>query len=867
MGDRGLGARLDSWCPWVLGLAAILVAAPAYGGPALITVAPAVAGVRSGNTLQLTATTQGTNGPVFWSVNGVPGGNSTLGTVSSSGLFTAPVANPGVTLMVRAAVTNPVASIDAVVGWQNPLPVLVSLSPAVVNAGPFTVGINGSGFVPGAYVVLNGVSNPPVSVTPTQVSFSANLTNAGSATVVVVNPAPGAAASHPLTLKVAQVTVKVTPTVASVRLGSSQPFASVVGGASDPSVVWSVDGQPGGTGVGGSITANGLYTAPLAMPATNVVLVRAASVANNAVAAQSTVTLLNPIPVIQSVEPAVLAHGAQTVTINGSGFVPGSQVTCGGVAIPTTYVSGSALAVNIEVAPTPAGALAFRVVNPSPGGTSSGMWAAPVGPATALVTKLAAARFLEQATWGPSADSIAYLQSVGFEAWLNEQLAAAPTTFTPSTEISNNLAAQQNEFLTHAMTGADQLRQRVSFALGQVFVVSALKTGQKRQMVPYLNLLKTNALGSYSNLLRQVTLNPTMGVYLDMVYNDKANPTTGTSPNENYAREVMQLFSIGTSLLNPDGTLQVDQYGLPIPAYDEHLIAEFARAFTGWTFPGPAITTGHNPDNFTGPMIAVEVNHDTGSKQLMNLVELPAGQLAVQDVEDALATLVNHPNAAPFISTRLIQNLVESEPSPAYVARISEVFVQTQGDLGQVVRAILLDPEAREGDDPNLALRAEAGHLREPVLFALSVLRALDGEILNPQSVRALGQVMGQNLFYAPSVFNYYSPLYRLPGGQRAPEFQLVSSATSLIRANSVYEMVTKHLNGGVRFDLTPFTALAGSPSDLVDAVDHALLHGRLTPEMKTAIVTAVGATTDPLLRARNAIYLVATSPLYQIQH
>lgn len=851
---------------WLL-LVALLVGVPVHAGPALITVAPAVAGVRSGNTLQFTATTQGTNGPVFWSVNGVPGGDAFLGTVSSSGLYTAPLANPGVSLSVTASITNPAASISAVVGWQNPIPVLTSLSPSTVNAGTFTVAINGTGFVPGAQVVYNGVRMPPLSVTSNQVVFQATRTNSGSTTVVVYNPAPGGSSSHPLTLKVAQVTVKVLPTTASVRLGTTQTFVPTVGNAVDPGVVWSVNGIPGGTDEFGYIGTNGIYLPPVVVPATNVVFVRATSVANSLVSAQSTVTLLSPVAVIAAAEPPVLHHGPQEVTLTGAGFVPGSQLTVNGVAVPTLYVSPTEIRGALDVVPTPAGAVAFRVNNPAPGPTTSALWVEAVQHAAPVVSHLAAGRFLEQASWGPDAQDIAHLQSIGFEAWIDEQLQAPVSLHAASTDASNNLAPQQAEFLNQAINGADPLRQRVAFALGQIFVVSGFKTGQPRQMAPFQNILRAGAFGSYSNLVREVTLSPTMGMYLDMAFNVKANPTVGTMANENYARELLQLFSIGTILLNADGTPQLDSLGQTIPAYDQVVLGEMSRAFTGWTFPGPVLTQGYNPENYVGVMQPVEVNHDAGAKLILGGVALPAGQGAWADLGAALAAVVNHPNVAPFISRRLIQHLVESDPTPEYVGRVSAVFTQTEGNLGQVVRAILLDPDARAGDDPAFVLRAEAGKLREPIRYVVGLLRTFDGTILNPAPVKSLAQGMGQNLFFPASVFSHYSPLFRLSGGQVAPEFQLVNSASALLRANAVFEIITKNVNGATTVNLNPFLPLASSAPALVDAVDHALLYRRLPPELKAIIVTAIETTSDPVLRTRNAIYLVGTSPFYQIQH
>ena len=839
-----------------------------FAGPSPITLSPAVVAVRSGTSQQFVATVGATNGSVSWSVNGVPGGNLNVGTITPSGLFTAPISDPKATLTITAGITNPVASSTAVVGWQNPLPNLVSLTPASVNVGTFTVTLNGSGFVPGAYVSLNGASVGGNVLSSGKMTFQATLTNAQSATVTVCNPAPGASASHPLTLKVMPpISLVVSPSVSVVRLRGTQAFIATVANAVDTSVVWSVNGLPGGNDTVGWIGTNGVYTAPSTQLPTTPVVVTAKSSSNPAAFASVTVSLQNPVPAIQWMNPGTLNHGSQLVTVTGTGFVPGSQVICDGTPLPTSFVSPTTLTAGLVVLPNPAGSLAFQVTNPAPGATTSPIWVQPITASLPVVSELAAARFLEQASWGPDAASIAHVQAVGFGGWLDEQLAAPPSLFAPTNDASNNLGPQQNDFIVHALLGQDQLRQRVAFALSQIFVVSALKTGQPRQMVPYQNLMLTDALGNFVDLFRDVTLSPTMGVYLDMVNSDLANRTTGTAPNENYAREMMQLFSIGTTLLNPDGTPQLDSAGRPIPTYDQTTISQLARALTGWTFPGPVLRSGHNPENYQGQMIPVEANHDSGAKTILNGQVLPAGQSAAVDLEAVVQTVAQHPNVAPFISLRLIRNLVESNPSPDYVARISQVFIQSGGNLAQVVRAILLDPEARQGDDPTLPVPSDGGHLREPLLYVINLLRAFYGTVSAPHSVEALAQVMGQQLFYPPTVFNYYSPLYQVGGGLPAPEFQLMNSATALIRPNSVYQLFTKQLNGAVSFDLTPFTSLASSPPDLVDAVDHALLHGRLPMEIKSLIVSALRSTTDPLLRVRTTIYLIATSGAYQVQH
>jgi len=611
----------------------------------------------------------------------------------------------------------------------------------------------------------------------------------------------------------------------------------------------------------GTIDADGNFIAPEIPPANNVVEVEAVSVSRPDISGKATVTILNPIPVIAAVNPKSLTYGEHAITIEGSGFVAGSEVRMSNAALPTKFISSKKLTTTAKVAPMLGGKVAFTVFNPDPGNASSIPAAAIVGPENPKVSYLAAGRFLEQASWGPSPDSIAHLQEMGFEAWLAEQFATPAVFFKASESTADNLTDEQSEFFVHAIEGKDQLRQRVAFALAQIFVVSGLKTGQPRQMVPYQNMLLRDAFGTYADVLRDVTLSPTMGVYLDMVNDDKGS--AGTSPNENYARELMQLFSIGTVGLNADGS-ETGQ-----PTYDQNTITDTARALTGWTFPGKAITQGHNQENFDGPMLAIEANHDSGEKTIVEGVKLTAGQSAERDLNDVLHALSVHPNTAPFVSLRLIQHLVTSDPSPEYLRRVSGVFVASAGDLKAVVTQILMDPEARAGDEAMLkgSPTPRSGHWREPVLAVIAMIRSLGAGVRGDNRLERFPTNLGQRLFYPESVFNDYSPLYRTSDGLLAPEFELLSSGTALMRANVVRNLIEKGLNGDAQFDLGPLVALAGSPTDLVDAVDRAFLYGRLPATLKPEIVTAVSATHDYNLRVRNAIYLVASSALYQVQH
>src|SRR5665213_1513679 len=544
-------------------------------------------------------------------------------------------------------------------------------------------------------------------------------------------------------------TVTVTPTAVSVHLGTFFQFSDKVTGVTPTTAGWTVALPAGATGTPGTISAGGRYTPPVAIPSTGGVIVTVTSTAAPTASATAIVTLLNPYPTVASTSPANVAVGAFTLTINGSGFVPGAQVMFGGVPLVTTYVSATRVTASGTAMGAQAGnQIVVTVTNPNPGSaTSVDVVSVRVGaPVTGhRVAHNVAARFLDQAAFGPDAASIAQVQAVGLQTYLNEQFAAPISPYPDPGATGFGLGQVQARFFVNAVHGQDQLRQRVAFALSQIFVASAVEENTPTQLVPYLRLLKNDAFVNFRQLMEDVTLSPTMGEYLDMRNNDKANPTSDTRANENYARELMQLFTIGLSQLNQDGSLQVDASGNPIPTYDQTTIQNFAKVYTGWTYPTKpgATLRKHNPAYFVGPMVAFESNHDTTSKTLLNGFVVAAGGTAESDLKAALDNIFNHQNVAPFISQQLIQHLVSSNPSPAYVGRIAAVFSDNgngvRGDLQAVVKAILLDPEARAGDEgPSLSPPDTSGHLREPVFAAASILRGLGATVNDTNNLTCL---------------------------------------------------------------------------------------------------------------------------------
>ncbi len=527
-------------------------------------------------------------------------------------------------------------------------------------------------------------------------------------------------------------------------------------------------------------------------------------------------------------------------------------------------------------------------------------------------------RFLDQAGFGAAPGEADAVRTQGLSEWIEEQFRAPETGYpalpaepgtAPASCVYNTVCYRdkytlyplQNRFFTNALYGGDPLRQKVAWALHKILVVSGNDVSMPSRLTPYLRVLNRNAFGSFRTLLDELTRNAAMGRYLDL------STSTRTRPNENYPRELLQLFSVGTIRLNPDGSPQTDADG-PIPTYDQAVVDGFAKALTGWTFAPPPAT---GVTNYVDPMQLNAANHDATSKLLLRGVTLPAGRSGTQDLADALDNVFTDPNVGPFLGSQLIRMLVTSNPSPAYVARVSAAFDDdgrgVRGDMKAVIRAILLDPEARQETAP-----PSFGRLREPALWLIASLRALgarsadgtadaDGYLANRVSP------LGQNPLRPPSVFSYFPPDYEAPGagGLLGPEFGIYSATTALGRVNLVNTLVYStsgcpvatrpclrpysdpsnvhaHTNG-LSLDLPGLVPLAGSlaapdPGPLVDELSRRLLHGAMSPAMRSQVVQALNAIapTDPvppadvlggkLRRVQAAVYLVLTAPQFQVE-
>lgn len=515
----------------------------------------------------------------------------------------------------------------------------------------------------------------------------------------------------------------------------------------------------------------------------------------------------------------------------------------------------------------------------------------------AVTTDTEAARFLTQATFGPVRADIDRVKAIGIDAWIDEQ-EAKPISYLSADTVAEWVAIPQggrgmnnarpgfyhrnSAWFKDVMYGEDQLRQRVAFALSQIFVISienAQLLNWENGVTAYHDILMDHAFGDFRSLLEKVTLQPSMGLYLSHLRNAKADPETGSLPDENYAREVMQLFTIGLNELQPDGTLKLSDRGLPMATYTNDTIQETAKVFTGWTFASANPNVDRQfrrsgRDDVT-PMILFPQFHDDSEKTIVTGRVLPAGQGGVADLRDTLDTLFEHPNTGPFIARRLIQRLVTSNPSPGYIYRVAQKFVDNgsgqRGDLGAVVRAILTDYEARSAE---IAASGSFGKLKEPLLrltglFRLLPVSALDGRL----DIRGMEGLLAQEPMRAPSVFNYFEPDFVRPGalaasGLYAPVFQILTDTTAITTPNMYYNHIYG-TPGGVSMNHTSLFGVANDPDQLVAILNLHLAANQFSADTIAKLKAAHGAlpaNTSTLNKVRAIVHLAMMVPDAAVQ-
>ena len=539
------------------------------------------------------------------------------------------------------------------------------------------------------------------------------------------------------------------------------------------------------------------------------------------------------------------------------------------------------------------------------------------------ITEAEAARFLTQATFGPTPGEVSHLQAVGYEAWIDEQLALPISGSSHQDywdERHKAIVGKQpssragpgelvHSFWAHALTGPDQLRQRIAFALSQIFVVSWADNcvdNNSRGASNYLDMLDTHAFGPYRQLLEAVTLHPVMGCYLSHLKNQREDESTGRVPDENFARELMQLFSIGLYELNPDGSNRLGTNGRPIETYSPQDISGLAKVMTGWswdcsTWPSDTCFMWGDPTpdgastgrQYVSAMRPYAKYHSRSEKQFLGIriAPQPLWPDATGDLQIALDKLASHPNVGPFIGRQLIQRFVTSNPSSAYISRVTAAFDRSGGSLGQTIKAILLDPEARDANQARYNPRF--GKVREPILKLSAMLRGIGvrsktGSFLIPVTDDA-GTSLNQAPLKAPTVFNFFRPGYVPPGsevarqGMIAPELQLVQETSVAGYVNFMRDVQFAGL-GAYGFDNTEresdvqlafnieadsdWLRLAANPNELVEALNQRLMYDTMPDKLRTEIVSAVKAISpeQKVVRVRAAILLTVASPSFQVQ-
>ena len=593
---------------------------------------------------------------------------------------------------------------------------------------------------------------------------------------------------------------------------------------------------------------------------------------------------------------------SQTWSIGPSGQYSAAQIVAA--------LQGGQIFVEIDSANYPAGELFGSFVAAAASQTFVAPAAPPALPAGTLTQPdpNSAARLLAQATFGPRPGDIATVMSQGISGWIAHQMALPATSqlaavradaaaFPPpqsglpsdQSYLAVSPAARQAGWWNIALTAPDQLRQRVAFAFSEIFVVSEqdeVLRAQPEALAHYYDLLAADAFGNFRQLLNDVTLSPVMASYLTYLQNQPGNATTGTSPDENYAREVQQLFTVGLVRLQPDGTILLNSSAAPVPTYNQATVSQTAKVFTGWSFANVGNNfTAQPPDTkpsgaadtngWLNPVVAYENFHDESAKAVIDGT-IPAGQTAEQDLSAMLDQLFNDANTGPFFCRQLIQRLVTSNPSPGYVYRVAQVFANdgtgVRGNLGAVVTAILTDYEARSAA---AAANIGFGKLKEPLIRVTAFFRALNASAPNgryldsyyndprggydPSSLLAIPEFfLGEGALQSPNVFNFFSPDYTVPGpiaaaGLVAPEMALATDSYSLNLMNefSYYlfrDVTTLPAPGGglaspfLVLDYSAFLPLAANPSTLLDALNLAFCGGNLSAGTRAQLTTAIAA-------------------------
>ncbi len=657
------------------------------------------------------------------------------------------------------------------------------------------------------------------------------------------------------------LTISAAGGIVSLRTGETLQLTALLNGV-PTTVAWSVDAASGA-----AVTGTGLFSAPTQAPADAAVVVHAATTAGPSASADITLTIQSATPVLQSLVPSSAPLGtATTVHVMGTNLDRIDTLLLNGVSTPMTRISQSELSFSVTPPLSATGSLPVVGTYAEQANKDSNALALTL--VEAPVTYDAAVRFTQQAAVGTTVDQIAQIQSRGFNKWVDWQFATDMYPYETRSDMA------YGTYMVNTQNSSYALRQRVTMALKQVFTFGASDPCFEAQCGHYWEArLQKDAFGNARALLYDVATSPLMGAFLQNARNYTRYPWTGESrANANFAREFMQLMTVGPFKLNRDGSTVFDANGSPVPTYNEDNVTDAAAALSGWSW----ADIGYYDSLLTGnpllPMVPTESVHNPLAKTILPGVTLPAGQTANKDLNDVVDALFNHPNIAPFLCRRLIQHLVTSNPSPEFITRVVAVFEDNgkgvRGDLSAVIKAILLDSEARRGDDPNGAYTATETHYMEPLLYIASVVSAA-GAVYTDDQIYHITGPLGQDLFMSQTVFGAYSPDNKLPTGPFAPEVQLLNDSASLEKVAFVNN-ITHGSIPGITADvsLSPFWNAANGTA-LLDRFNHFLFHGTMPAPLRTAMTAYISDHADKPLNEMvpDLILIATTSSSYQVIH
>jgi hypothetical protein len=553
---------------------------------------------------------------------------------------------------------------------------------------------------------------------------------------------------------------------------------------------------------------------------------------------------------------------AASITLNGSGLSKVTAVDIGGEPVASQVISDSQISFTYLVPAWQSGAISITATSPSPGGGTSTPISIPV--LQPAISYDAAARFLQQAAWAPTDATIQHVQSVGFAQYINEQLASGPDYFYTDDD-SGHVAF--NLFTNGSTHDSSQLRVKMAWIWWKLFCTQFTTVAWVESAVP--DQVNRDAFANFETLLTDTTLNPQMGATLN--YDILDYPSA--YPNENFGRESMQVFTTGPVLLNPDGSPQTDAANNQLPAYSQADVVAISRAVTGFVYP-PNYRQNGDPHGLEQLQSSSTFPHDGGEKTVLG-VTIPGNQTVTQDISAVTHILASQPNVAPFIGQYLIRELVTSNPSPAYVSRVTAVWNDdgngVRGDIPAVIKAILLDPEARSGDD-SAQLTDTEGRFRDPAQFGIFFYRTL--QCMGGQAggeVTGMATVSNEMIFAAPSIFSYYQQNTALPNTTLlAPESQIYTTVSLEARAWFLYQTIYMPAGGDQylsNFNWPYWESLAsGDGSQLIDYINHMIFHGTMSTGLKALLQQDAQQVSDPQQRAQKMLFDTFLSPEISIQ-